>query len=254
MAPDDHRTTTTGRVALITGASRGLGAGLAARFTEAGLAVGLCARSEPSLPAGARGITGAVDVTDAAAVEAFVRRVAAEVGPIDLCVANAGSLGPLGPLRDADPDEVATALRTNVDGVAHTAAAYARHVRGRPGGGVLVTISSGAARRPTEGWATYAASKAAVDMLTQVVAAEEADAGLRAHAVAPGVIETGMQEVLRAAPAETFPRQPEFVAIKEAGAASSPAFVADHLLRLAFAPEPGDDGQVLVRLPSEHPR
>jgi NAD(P)-dependent dehydrogenase (short-subunit alcohol dehydrogenase family) len=67
---------------------------------------------------------------------------------------------------------------------------FARQVRSRPGGGVLVNITSGAAINPYAGWAAYSASKAAVDIATRVVAAEEADAGLRAYAVAPGVVET----------------------------------------------------------------
>lgn len=239
----------TGRTALVTGASGGIGAGIAERFGALGVRLALCARTEPTLPDGASGTTARVDVTDAAAVAAFVDRAAVELGPIDLCVANAGILGPLGPLRDDDPDAVAATFRTNVEGVAHTAAAYARHVRSRPGGGVFLGISSGAGRNPTAGWAPYAASKAAVDALCQALAEEEADAGLRVVAVAPGVVDTGMQEAIRASTPEAFPRHGQFVRMKADEAFNTPGFVADHLLRLAFAPEPGDD--VLVRLPAE---
>jgi hypothetical protein len=62
-----------------------------------------------------------------------------------------------------------------------------------------------------------------------------------------------MQEAIRAADPAAFPRHAEFVALKEGGRASSPAFVADHLLALAFAPDPGDGDEVLLRLPAEHP-
>jgi benzil reductase ((S)-benzoin forming) len=249
-APTTELPDLAGRTALVTGASAGLGAGLAERFAALGLRLALCARTEPTLPAGATGTTASVDVTDAAAVADWVTGAAAALGPIDLCVANAGILGPLGPLRDDDPDEVAATFRANVEGVAHTAAAYARHVRGRPAGGVFLAISSGAGRNPTAGWAPYAASKAAVDALCLAFAEEEADAGLRVVAVAPGVIDTAMQAGIRASTPEAFPNHARFVEMKANDAYNSPSYIADHLLRLAFAPDPGD-GDVLVRLEAE---
>jgi len=237
-----------GRTAIITGASGGIGAGIAARFAERGVRLALCARTEPTLPDGATGTTASVDVTDARAVADWVTGAAAALGPLDLCVANAGILGPLGPLRDDDPDEVAAAFRTNVEGLAHTAAAYARHVRSRPAGGAFLAISSGAGRNPTAGWAPYAASKAAVDALCLALAEEEADTALRVVAVAPGVVDTGMQEAIRASTPEAFPRHEQFVQMKADEAFNTSGYVADHLLRLAFA-DPGED--VLVRLPAE---
>lgn len=240
----------SGRTALITGASGGIGAGVAERFAALGVRLALCARSQPTLPEGATGVAASVDVTDPGAVADWVEGAAAALGPLDLCIANAGILGPLGPLRDDDPAEVAATFRANVEGVAHTAAAYARHVRGRDGDGVFLAISSGAGRNPTAGWAPYAASKAAVDALCQAFAQEEADAGLRVLAVAPGVVDTRMQAAIRASTPEAFPRHERFVQMKADEAFNSPAFVADHLLRLAFAPGPADD-DVLVRLPAE---
>jgi NAD(P)-dependent dehydrogenase (short-subunit alcohol dehydrogenase family) len=238
------------RTAIITGASGGIGAGIAERFAELGVRLALCARTEPTLPPGARGTTASVDVTDAHAVADWVDGAAAALGPLDLCIANAGILGPLGPLRDDDPDAVAATFRTNVEGVAHTAAAYARHVRSRPAGGVLIAISSGAGRNPTAGWAPYAASKAAVDALCLAVAEEEADDDLRVHAVAPGVVDTGMQESIRASDPERFPRHEQFVRMKADEAFNSARFVADHLLALAFAPD-ATAADVLIRLPAE---
>ena len=236
-----------GRVAVVTGASRGLGAGMASRFAAAGLRLGLAARTAPEPPAGAEALSASVDVTDAGAVDRFAAAVVERFGSIDLWVNNAGVLTPIAPLREADPAELATNVEVNVLGVMYGSAAFARHVRGRTGGGVLVNISSGAATTPYEGWAAYCAAKAAVDQLTRVVAAEEADAGLRAHAVAPGVVDTDMQALIRASTEERFPAVERFRAMARDAAFNSPAWVADQVLRLLD----GDPGTVVLRIPDE---
>ena len=241
-----------GRVAVITGASRGLGAGMAARSAELGLALGLCARHEPPVPPEAdadRVVTRPVDVTVSAAVDRFASDVVERFGRIDLWINNAGLLAPIGPLRHLDASQVEANIAVNVLGVLHGSAAFARHVRTRPGGGVLVNITSGAATRPYVGWAAYCASKAAVDQATRVVAAEEADAGLRAYAVAPGVVDTDMQAQIRATPAERFPAVDRFLQLKRRDAYNSPAWVVDHVLRLLTEPAPA--GDVVLRLPDE---
>jgi benzil reductase ((S)-benzoin forming) len=214
-------------VVVVSGASRGLGKGLVDAFEAAGHQVRGFSRSS------------GVDVTDAAAVE----RVAAEVGPVDLWVNNAGVLGPIGPLVDADPTDVAHHLATNVLGVVHGTQAFLRH---RAPEGVLVNISSGAATQPYEGWAVYCASKAAVDMLTEVVARES---GVRAYAVSPGQIDTDMQAEIRATPADRFPSVERFHDLKRRGAFNSPEWVARQLLDLAF----GDvrPPEVRWRIPDE---
>src|ERR1700736_957456 len=159
-------TNRTGLVAVITGASRGLGAGMAQAFADHGIRLGLCARNRPGPPAGSEAWTASVDVTDAKAVESFARSTVEQFGSIDLWVNNAGVLAPIGPLADADPDAVHRHIDINVLGVIHGSASFARHVRSRPGPGVLVNISSGAATTPYEGWGPYCGSKAAVEMIT----------------------------------------------------------------------------------------
>lgn len=239
---------------MITGASRGLGAGLAARFAERGVRLGLCARREPALPRSARpdeAITGSVDVTDAEAVERFAATVAERLGPIDLWINNAGVLQPIGPLRDAEPAEIEAHVRTNVLGALYGSRAYARHLRAHPGHeGVLVNVTSGAATSAYAGWSAYCASKAAVDQLTRVVAIEEADAGLRAHAIAPGVVDTDMQAAIRATSPGAFPAVDRFRRRAETGAFNGPAWVADHLLAAAFDPA-ATPADVVWRVPDE---
>ncbi len=244
----------SGRVAVITGASRGLGAGLAAHFAAAGLSLGLCARHVPvvdGIGGDAATLRAAVDVTDRGGLADFTAAVVERFGRIDLWVNNAGLVVPIGPLADADPAAAARNVDVNVVGVMHGSALFARHVRSRPGGGVLLNISSGAAVTPYEGWGAYCASKAAVDQLTRVIALEERVHGLRAYAVAPGVVDTDMQASVRAADEKDFPEVARFVAIAASDSFNSPGWVAEHLLSIAFSAEPPDE--VVVRLPTEPP-
>lgn len=215
---------------VVTGASRGLGAGLAATFAAAGFRLGLCARSAPALPPGATVVAATADVTDAGAVESFAAEVHQRLGPIELWVNNAGVLGPVRPLRQADPVEVATNLEVNVLGVVHGTQAFLRHRSDHDP--VLVNLSSGAATAAYAGWGAYCAAKAAVEQLTAVVALEEP--GVRAYAVAPGVVDTGMQAEIRATPPERFPAVGRFRQLAADDAFNSPAWVAERLLELAF--------------------
>lgn len=238
-----------GRVAVITGASRGLGAGLAARFVEHGMAVGLCARHAPAPPGGSTAFSAAVDVADAEAVEAFADAVTEQLGPIDLWVNNAGVLEPIGPQRDHDPDLVGRALAVNVGGVANGTRTFTRRARTWPSGRrVLVNISSGAARSIYEGWSIYGAAKAAVDHFTEIVAAEEP--GVICHAVSPGVVETGMQELIRAQDEATFPAVERFRQLHSDGAANTAGWVGDHLAAILAGTLMPD--ACVYRVPAEH--
>lgn len=235
-----------GKVIVITGASRGLGLGMARRWRDLGARLGLCARSPVPLE-GPGVVRDTVDVTDRPAVERFARRVADELGPIDLWVSNAGVLDPVGPLVAVDPDAVDRHVHVNLLGAVWSARAYLGHLRGAGHRGVLVTISSGAAHTPYAGWSVYCATKAAVDQLSRVLALEEADR-CRVLAVAPGVVDTDMQELIRSTSPDRFPAVERFRQLKEAGRFNSPAHVADWIAAWAFGP---DDGDVVRRVPDE---
>jgi len=240
------------RVAVVTGASRGLGAGLAERFLSQGMQVAVCARRRPELDTDAadRLLSRATDVTDARAVDDLCGAAVERFGRIDLWINNAGLLAPIGPLRDNDPAEFARHIEVNVIGVFHGSRAFIRHVRTRGDAGVLVNVSSGAARGAYAGWSAYCAGKAAVDRMGEAIALEETDSGLRVHAVAPGIIDTDMQAMIRSCTPEQFPRVQKFLDLKAKDGFSSPAFVADRLLELAFDPSQRSD-EVLVTLPLE---
>jgi NAD(P)-dependent dehydrogenase (short-subunit alcohol dehydrogenase family) len=260
-----RRVALSGKVVVITGASRGLGAGMAAHCAAAGIHLGLCARHRPEMVAKTRPrvndghveppeppLVASVDVADFDALAAFADAVVGRFGRIDLWVNNAGLLEPMGPLIDADPVEVARHTAVNVNGVLFGSMLFARHVAGRDGVGVLVNISSGAATRPYAGWAAYCAGKAAVDRLSEVVSLEERRHGLRVHAVAPGIVDTDMQAAIRATDADRFPEVDRFRRLKEAGAFNSPAWVAEKVLELAFGDHP--PLAVHLRVPDEPER
>ena len=248
-----------GKTAVITGASRGLGAGLAEDFHARGIRLGLCSRGEPALPAGDAVLAERVDVRDAEALERFTRDVAARFGGIDLWINNAGVLDPIGPVRDLAVDAFREHLDTNLVGVFAGSRSFVRHRRSCGGGGVLINISSGAAWSAYAGWSAYCAAKAGVERFTECVQEEEAESGLRAFSVSPGVIDTAMQEAIRDCDADRFPAVARFHDLKRDDAFNTPGFVAAHLLRIAFDPgsiasyegASAEGPSVALRLPNE---
>lgn len=240
----------SGRVVFLSGASRGLGAGMARRFKEHGLRLVLCSRSAPAVGEGADVIARRLDVRDEQAMDELIGEAEGRFGAIDLWVNNAGVLDPIAPVRDLSLDEFREHVDVNLAGVFLGSQCYVRHLRRQQHEGVLINISSGAAWKPYSGWGAYCASKAAVERLTQVIAQEEESIGLRAHSVAPGVIDTDMQALIRATSADRFPDVSRFVDLKRRNDFNSPRFVADALLDLAFDPSQRTS-EVALRLPDE---
>jgi NAD(P)-dependent dehydrogenase (short-subunit alcohol dehydrogenase family) len=241
-----------GKVAVITGASRGLGAALAESWAAQGVRLALCSRSAPALASGDDVMTETLDVRDEQAVEAFTRKVEERFGGIDLWVNNAGVLEPMSPIRDTPVEAFREHIEINLVGVFLCTRAYVNHLRRRSAEGVLINISSGAARHGHAGLAAYCAGKAGVDRLADCVQLEEEDSGLRVYSVAPGVIDTDMQEKIRAQPVEVLPSADRFREMKRENTFNTPGFVADHLLAIAFDPAARPD-EVCMWLPDEVP-
>jgi len=239
-----------GRTAVITGASRGIGATLAEEALEQGLRLGVCARGECPV-AGREGVHARqFDIRDEAAVDGFTGEVVEAFGSIDLWINNAGVLLPIGPVRDLDVEDFREHIDVNLTGAFLGTRAFVRHRRRQGGGGVLINLSSGAAWSAYEGWAAYCAGKAALERLTEVVAAEEASQGMRVLSVAPGVVDTDMQTLIRSTPAERFPDLDRFVEMKRDNTFNSARYVARELLALAFDPSRKVE-EVALRLEDE---
>lgn len=226
----------SGKVVVVTGASRGLGLALAQQALASGAQVGACARSELPLGAAPQLVTRRLSVDDPRELGAFADLVVERFGQVDLWVNNAGILGPVGPLRTAEPEGLQQALAVNVLGVMYGGQVFASLCRQQGRSGVMLNISSGAARRAYSGWAAYCASKAAVDRLSEVLALEEPL--LRVHSMAPGVFESDMQASLRELAEDVFPEVSKFQGLHRDGALLAPTEVAAKLLSFCF--EPGE--------------
>jgi len=193
----------TGKTALITGASRGIGAAAARAFAEAGARVALISRSEEAIAAlaGEIGPESALaipcDVSRFWEMRAAVDATVSTFGGLDILVNNAGVIEPIAHLVDSDPEAWGHAIDINLKGVYHGMRA-AMPVMLAAGGGTILTVSSGAAHGPVEAWSHYCASKAGAAMLTRSADKEGRDAGIRAMGLSPGTVATEMQREIKA--------------------------------------------------------
>ncbi|MHB9755158.1 2,3-dihydro-2,3-dihydroxybenzoate dehydrogenase [Streptomyces sp. BYX5S] len=186
-----------GRLALVTGAGRGIGEAVVAALTERGarvLATDLDAEAlaKSVAPYADGQVVGrALDVTDAHAVEALVAEAEDTLGAVDVAVNVAGILRGSAVVDLTDEDWNAC-FAVNTGGVMHVSRAVARRMTGR-GSGSIVTVASNAAGIPRQGMAAYAASKAATAMFTKCLGLEVAAHGVRCNTVCPGSTLTDMQ-------------------------------------------------------------
>jgi 3-oxoacyl-[acyl-carrier protein] reductase len=195
----------SGKVAIVTGASRGIGAATATELARRGVAVVLAARSivEIELLAaeirkrGGDARACSCDVSRYADVAGAVAVCEREFGRLDILVNNAGIIEPILRLAESDPLQWRRAADVNYMGVYHGLRA-ALPVMARQGSGVIVNISSGAATSPLEGWSHYCSTKAAALMLTRCADKEYRDQGIRVVGLSPGTVATEMQVAIKA--------------------------------------------------------
>lgn len=192
----------TGKVAMITGASRGIGAAAAHVFAEAGAKVVLLARNGEAIAElageiGENAVAVPCDISRYWEVQAAVNAALEAFGQLDILIGNAGILQPITHLVDADPDEWGQVIDVNIKGVFNGFRA-AMPVMMAAGGGTIITVSSGAAHSPLEGWSAYCTSKAGAAMLTRAAHLEAADKGMRIMGLSPGTVATQMQRDIKA--------------------------------------------------------
>ena len=190
-----------GKVALVTGASRGIGRAIAIGFAEAGANVAVAARSTEDLntlakeidAAGRRAVVIPTDVTDRDAIQAMVDKTVAELGGLHILVNNAGGsnfMSPLVAMRPAGWDKIRT---LNLDSVFHATQIGAQAMLAS-GGGSIIQISSVAGIQGAQGLSMYSAAKGGVRLFSQAVAKELAGSNIRVNSIAPGWIATPLNE------------------------------------------------------------
>lgn len=192
----------TGKRALITGSSQGIGFALARGMAAAGASIVVNGRDSDKLEAAAEQLRGdgatvetlGFDVTDRAAVRAAIDKYEATQGAIDILVNNAG-MQHRAPLEDFPPDAFEQLLQTNIASVFHVGQAVAQHMIKR-GGGKIVNLCSVQSALARPGIAPYTATKGAVANLTKGMAADWAKHGLQCNGLAPGYFDTPLNKAL----------------------------------------------------------
>jgi NAD(P)-dependent dehydrogenase (short-subunit alcohol dehydrogenase family) len=197
----DNRIDLTGQVAIVSGGGRGIGRAIALELASAGASVAVVARSldqivetvQDIVKMGGRAVAEPADVSEPEAIGRIVREVERALGPVDLLVNNAGVAGPLGPIAETDPGEWWHCQEVNVRGpLLCTRAVLAGMVaRGR---GRIINVASGAGTIAIPYLSAYVVSKTALIRLTEVLAAEVAEHGVRVFAIEPGTVRTAMAE------------------------------------------------------------
>ncbi|MDP3711955.1 MAG: SDR family NAD(P)-dependent oxidoreductase [Mycobacteriales bacterium] len=197
----------TGRTALVTGASRGIGRALALGLAHAGADVAVSARDEALLESlakeigvlGRRAVVLPADVTDADACRRLIADAVEGLGQLDVLVNNAGGSSFFGPVSDLRFSGWEKTMRLNVDSIVHLSQAAGAHMTAR-GKGSVVNVASVAGLGGTPMMAAYGASKAAVISLTRTLSFEWGPSGVRVNALCPGWTRTDLNRDLWGGP------------------------------------------------------
>lgn len=233
---------------IITGASRGIGEALVHRLIENGNSLFVVSRtlnedlieyaSSLSVPL----FYHEADLSDKVSAESFIREVFTKIrlteGDKIALINNAGMLEPIAPLRSADFDLAEKHLKLNILAPFILSSVFLAETATYHIPKVILNISSGAANYPYIGWSAYCSSKAGLDMVTKVAGLEQITEKFPAtiFALAPGIIETGMQELIRSTDEILFPERKKFISLYEDGKLAKPDEVAQVIIRTIFSP------------------
>ena len=220
---------------IITGASKGLGKGLLSHFcAEPNHELIAIARSQIKASEQVRSLQ--LDLSDSEKLEQAIPEIFADLALYDriVLINNAGWIGPVKKVGKLSVSDWQKLFAINVTACMQLMNAFVKYCGTLSSERIVINISSGAGKKPLDGWAAYCSSKAALDMLTQVAAqeAELTGSGIRFFALAPGIVDTDMQSDIRSASADQFSSLDRFLSYKSEGKLASPAEVAEKIAYL----------------------
>jgi 3-oxoacyl-[acyl-carrier protein] reductase len=241
------------RSVVITGASAGLGRELALESASRGNRVALISRSKDKLneisnrikAEGGRADIFPADVMKENEIIEVISRIVQSYGDIDLLLNCAGVLEPVAPLIKNSGEALKTSLLTNVFGAYIITREALKRMLSQKNGGDIIHITSSAADNPYAGWTAYGSQKAAVNMLTRIVALETEDKPVRIFGISPGPFESHMQQLLRDSHAADFPQQNKFIRLFEKNELGSAEKIARITLDITGTDWPQLSGRIV---------
>ena len=218
-------------IIIVTGASKGIGFELSKQLQEKGKKVIGIARTKPE---GVDSFVSA-DLAETNRLEEIITSIIDEnikVASSFTLINNAGMVDPIGLIGDVQAGIMAKAIAVNLTAPMIISNAFISRLQNFKNMKRIVNISSGAGRNPYEGWGTYCTTKAGLDHFSRVVALEQASTAhpVEIVSIAPGIIDTGMQETIRSSEEDAFPLLDQFINYKEKGLLSSAAETAGKLI------------------------
>lgn len=236
---------------LVTGASKGIGRSIAISIASSGKPVIALARKSAELEMVGTElsnlhpdcITVACDLGASEDISQAAEKIRNQFGHLAGLIHNAGTINPIANMMDVERVDWARSIQVNLIGVQELTCQL-DSILGGAAHSRVTTISSGAAKRSIHGWSAYCVAKAGLDMWSMCMAEEGAKNNISSLAIAPGIVDTGMQEDIRSSDVNSFPALPNFIGYHENGELSNPDDVAEKLLPYCLGNE-GENGQRL---------
>jgi NAD(P)-dependent dehydrogenase (short-subunit alcohol dehydrogenase family) len=241
------------KVALITGAGRGLGRSTAVAMAQEGAAVALISRTIAELEetaslileAGGIAVTLPLDITDEKALREAVNKTGSSLGRIDILMNNAAIVGPVAPLHEVDPDEWQYTIAVNITAARQVCQEAIPHMI-RAGGGRIINVTSGMAEISMPLFGAYSASKSALNSMTRIMAEELRGYGIQVNGLDPGVMDTRMQDQIRDLGSQVLGEAlyEQFMSFKRDGHLKQPEDVAKLAIFLSSDDVVGISGEI----------